>query len=157
MRSLLSARYSMLADFYPPISVQSESGQITRSWDRENFFTVPNLTESILIKGTRGDAITEKWSTDYEPFTHAKMFLATNEFNSSLFGYSGMITDEFNPEIITRRFRVGNVRDRATGKILWKNDRKTATEFNVLGITPINDPFGRIVEYEILIKEVVDG
>jgi hypothetical protein len=85
------------------------------------------------------------------------MFLATNEFNSSLFGYSGMITDEFNPEIITRRFRVGNVRDRATGKTLWKNDRKTATEFNVLGITPINDPFGRIVEYEILKKEFVDG
>lgn len=158
MGSLLAARYSMLADFYQQQAIQDESGQITRDWNRQNPFVVRNLSQAILIKGARGDAMSESWSEVYEPYTNIKMFIATNKLDSSLLGPIGSVNlgDEFNPEVITRRFRVGNIRDRATGQVLWLSDRNSPMEFNVLGVTPTTDPFGRVVEFELLLKEIVD-
>lgn len=158
MGSLLAARYSMLADFYQQQTIQNESGQITRDWNREDPFVVRNLSQAILIKGARGDAMSEKWTEVYEPYTNIKMFIATNKLDSSLLGPLGSakVGGEFDPEIITRRFRVGNIRDRATGEVLWFSDRNAPMEFNILGVTPTTDPFGRVVEFELLLKEVVD-
>jgi hypothetical protein len=158
MRSLLAARYSMIADFYQQKNVQDESGQITREWNRENPFVIQNLTQAIVVKGAEGDVLTEKWTQLYEPHTNIKMFIATNKLNSSLLGPIGgsLIGDLFNPEVITRRFRVGNIRQKSTGETLWLTDRNSPTEFNVMGVTPVTDPFGKVVEYELLLKEVVD-
>ena len=158
MGSLLAARYAMIADFYQQQTIQDESGQITREWNRSNPFVVRNLTQAILIKGSRGDAMTENWTELYEPYTNIKMFIATNKLDSSLLGpiENASLGNSFNPEVITRRFRVGNIRERSTGEVLWLSDRKVPMEFNVMGVTPVTDPFGKVVEYELLLKEIVD-
>lgn len=142
---LLSGRYSMLADVYEQKRTVTEAGQIQRIWDRENPIIVQNLTEGVLIKGVRGAAVGENWSKDYEPVERAKMFISNNVID----------TDPINPVFLTRRFRVSNIRDRATGRVLWLNDHDNPLEFNIEGIIPINDPFGKIVEYEVLLRGVV--
>ena len=142
---LLSARYSMLADFYEQKRTVTEAGQVRRDWDRENPIIVQNLTEGVLIKGVRGAAITEEWSKDYEPQEKVKMFVASSVIDS----------DPISPVRMTRRFRVSNIRDRATNNVLWFNDNSEPLEFNIEGITPINDPFGKIVEYELLLRGII--
>lgn len=142
---LLSGRYSMLADIYEQRKVISEAGQIQRVWDRQNPIVVKNLTEAVLTRGIRGATIGEAWSKDYDPEENVKMFIASTLIDP----------DPINPVILTRRFRVSNIRDRATNQILWLDDEGRPLEFNISGIAPINDPFGKIVEYEVLMKGVM--
>lgn len=158
MRSLLAARYSMMADFYQQKNVQDESGQITREWNRDNPFVIQNLAQAILVRGAGSDGMTEKWTELYQPETNIKMFIATNKLDSSLLGPIGgaRLGDPFSPEVITRRFRVGNIREKSTGDVLWLSDRNSPMEFNVMGVTPVTDPFGKVAEYELLLKEIVD-
>jgi len=143
---VLSARYTMLADFYRQSVTQTESGQIIRNWDREDPYIVQNLTEGILGGGIRVVGSTETWGQDYNPIEWAKMYISTQEVDD----------DEKGPVTLNRRFRVSNIRDRVTGERLWVDDDRREIEFHVMGITPIQDPFGRNVEYEILLKGVVD-
>lgn len=158
MRSLLAARYSMMADFYQQKNVQDESGQITREWNRDDPFVIQNLTQAILVKGAGSGGMTEKWTELYQAETNIKMFIATNKLDSSLLGPIGgaRLGDLFSPEVITRRFRVGNIREKSTGDVLWLSDRNSPMEFNIMGVTPVTDPFGRVAEYELLLKEIVD-
>lgn len=135
---LLSGRYSMLADFFEQKTTITEAGQVQREWDKENPIVVKNLTEGVL----RGESIAESWGKDYEPEEVAKIFIASTLIDP----------DPINPVVLTRRFRVSNIRDRATNQVLWLDDNGEPLEFNIAGIVPINDPFGKIVEYEILIK-----
>jgi hypothetical protein len=136
----------MLADFYRQSVTQTESGQIIRNWDREDPYIVQNLTEGILGGGIRVVGSTETWGQDYNPIEWAKMYISTQEVDD----------DEKGPVTLNRRFRVSNIRDRVTGERLWVDDDRREIEFHVMGITPIQDPFGRNVEYEILLKGVVD-
>jgi hypothetical protein len=142
---LLSGRYSMLADVFEQKRTVSEAGQVQRVWDRENPIVVKNLTEGVLIKGVQGSAMSEKWEKDYEPQERVKMFIADSLID----------TDPINAIRLTRRFRVSNIRDRATDQVLWFDDEGRPLEFNIEGIIPINDPFGRIVEYEVLLRGVI--
>lgn len=142
---LLSGRYSMIADFYEQKKVVAESGQIQRIWDKENPIVVQNLTEAVLTRGIRGATIGETWTEDYIPEDSAKMFIATTLIDP----------DPINPVVLTRRFRISNIRDRATDRVLWLDDEGKPLEFNISGIVPINDPFGKIVEYEILMKGIL--
>jgi hypothetical protein len=142
---LLSARYSMVADFYEQRRTVTEAGQVRRDWDRANPLVVQNLTEGVLVRGVRGTPITEEWTKDYEPQERVKMFIASSVIDS----------DPISPVRLTRRFRVSNIRDRSTNNVLWFNDNGEPLEFNIEGITPINDPFGRIVEYELLLRGIV--
>ena len=146
MNRLLAARYTMIADFYEQKVTRSEAGQVIREWDRENPYTIKNLTEAVLTEGFRSVSVSEVWSKDYEPQEYAKMYIANqaieNEFSS--------------PVLLTRRFRVGNIRDRMSKKVIWMDDFLKPMEFNVLGVSPVNDPFGNIVEYELLLRSVID-
>lgn len=143
---LLSGRYSMLADVYQQTTVITEAGQVSRHWDRDNPIVVQNLTEGVLTDGVQGAAVSEVWTENYEPQEKVKMFIADSLIDP----------DPINPVTITRRFRVSNIRDRATGKVLWLNDEGEPLEFNIQGIIPINDPFGKIVEYEIIMRGVIN-
>lgn len=143
---VLSARYTMLADFYRQNTRQTESGQIIREWDREDPYIVQNLTEGILGGGIRVVGSTETWGQDYNPIEWAKMYIADQVVDD----------DERGAVTLNRRFRVSNIRDRVSGERLWVDDERRNIEFHVMGITPIQDPFGRNVEYEILLKGVVD-
>lgn len=144
---VLSARYTMLADFYKQETTRSNSGQIVRRWNREDPYIIQNRTDGIIVRGFTSVASTEKWGKDYEPVEYAKMYVSTISVDD----------DEKGPVTINRTFRVSNIRDRVSGEILWLNEARDPIEFHVLGVTPIQDPFGRNVEYEILLKGVVDG
>lgn len=147
MGRLLSARYTMIADFYPQITIRSEAGQITRAWDKQNFYTIQNRSEGIQTKGIVSLGSTEKWSESYEPVEFVKMYIGSNVVDD----------DEKGPVVINRTFRVSNIRDRVTGDMLWLNDNRDPIEFNVIGVTPVQDPFGRNVEFEITLKGVVSN
>jgi hypothetical protein len=135
----------MLADFANQISERNEAGQVTRDWNWQMKATVKNITEGILGGGIRVVGSTETWGEDYEEVEWAKMYIGSQEI--SLGGQT---------VFITRRFRVRNIRDELTGRTLWVGDDGLPIEFNIMGITPIVDPFGRPLEYEILLKGITD-
>lgn len=143
---VLSARYTMLADFYPQKRIRNEAGQVVLDWDRNDVYTIQNRTESVMVRGVTGVATTEKWTSDaYEPIEYAKMYVRNIEIDD----------DEKGAVTINRTFRVSNIRDRVGGQRLWVNDERESIEFHILGVLPIQDPFGKTVEYEILLKGVV--
>lgn len=143
---LVGARYTMLAEFLHQIATRDpDSGQVTRRWtepDDPEALTVRNLTKGILGGGIRVVGSTETWGDDYEDIEWAKMNIEDQLIDS----------DGDGETFITRRFRVTNIRDQRTGKQLWVGDDGLPIVFNVMGITPIMDPFGRPVEYELLLK-----
>jgi len=144
---VLSARYTMLADFYQQKTIRNNSGQVVREWDRSDPYIIQNRTDGIIVRGFTSVASTEKWSEDYEPVEYAKMYISSISVDD----------DEKGPVTINRTFRVSNIRDRVSGEVLWLNEARDPIEFHVLGVTPIQDPFGRNVEYEILLKGVING
>lgn len=147
MGCLISARYTMLADFYQQSTETANSGQVRRFWDRENSFQMKNITQGILGGGIRVVGSTESWGRRYEDIEWAKMYTATQILGRD---------EEDNPIYATRRFRVSNIRDEASGRSLWVSDEGKDIEFNVMGITPIFDPFGTPIEYEFLLKGIMD-
>lgn len=132
----------MLADIIPQTRTRTESGQVIREWNIENAYTVKNLTVGILGGGIRVVGSTEEWGEDYEDIEWAKMYISDQRIDA----------DAQGEVFITRRFRVSNIRDQSTGRQLWVGDDQLPIEFNIMGITPIMDPFGRPVEYELLLK-----
>lgn len=132
----------MLADFVNQVQTTNESGQTLRSWDFDNAETVRNLTKAITGGGIRVVGSTESWGEDYEGIEWAKMNIASQTLPSG--------------NLVTRRWRVMNIRDRSTDLQLWVGDDGLPIEFNVMGITPIIDPFGRPVEYELLLKGITN-
>ena len=96
-------------------------------------FIVPCEVRGIVDGGIRVAGTTERFGKEYENVDFAKM--------------------RFPPGIIiTKRDRITNVRNKRTGKILWKEEELNmegadyrATVFNVNGVTPEFDPFQRMV------------
>lgn len=130
----------MLADVIHQTNFQNAAGQISRNWDYENpAKTVKNYTRSILGGGIRVVGSTERFDTDYEDVEYAKMRV---------------------PYPISKRARISNIRDEISGNLIWKRVDQDGNEypiiFDVLGVAPVIDPFGEIVEYEVLIKGVQD-
>lgn len=143
---VLSARYTMLADFYMQKKIRNEAGQVVLDWDRDDPYTIQNRTESVMVRGVTGVSTTERWTSDaYEPIEYAKMYIRSIKIDD----------DEKGDVTINRTFRVSNIRDRVSGDRLWINDERDSIEFHILGVLPIQDPFGKTVEYEILMKGVV--
>ncbi|MCA1799844.1 MAG: hypothetical protein LC650_00935 [Actinobacteria bacterium] len=129
----------MVADFADQTTESNDAGQTLRYWDFDSGFRdVRNLTKGILGGGIRVVGSTETWGEDYEEVEWAKMVIGSQTIAPSV--------------IVTRRFRVRNIRDRASERQLWIGDDLEPIEFNIMGITPIMDPFGRPVEYELLLK-----
>lgn len=137
---MITARYTMLADFVDQSRTTNAAGQTKRSWNFNNSIVVRNLTKAITGGGIRVVGSTELWGEDYEDVEWAKM----NIVSQTLPGGA----------LLTRRWRVNNIRNRTTGEVLWIGDGGAPIEFNVMGITPIIDPFGRAAEYELLLKGV---
>lgn len=68
--------------------------------------------------------------------------------------------------LLTRRDRITNIRDKASGRLLWVEEESPgpdgtpkATIFECNGITPVIDPFGQHVENFVLLSraEIQDG
>jgi hypothetical protein len=149
---LIGARYTMLADVVRQTATRDpDSGQISRVWDYEHPGTVRNLTVGILGGGIRVVGSTEMWGEDYEEIEWAKMYISSQLIKMDVTDENLNVIGEENV-YITRRWRVTNIRQDDTGKYLWIGDDGEPIVFNIMGITPIMDPFGDPVEYELLLK-----
>lgn len=124
MVCLTSARYTMTAEIYDETVVQKDSGAISRSWDYDNpSTTVDCQAHGIVDGGIRVAGSTERWEGKYQNVEWVHVSCGIR---------------------VSKRQRIGKIKSR-TGNELYPN-----LVFDVLGCTPITDPFGQIIEYDIL-------
>lgn len=132
MFCLIGARYNMTAEVYDQTQVQGPSGQIKRVWDYENpIATIRCIARGIAGGGIRVVGSTERWGDLYDDVEYV------------------MMQTDFN---LSKRHRIGMIRA-SDGQIAWE-DGDEAMIFDVLGAKPVIDPFGRLVEYDILLTKV---
>lgn len=158
---LTSARFNMKADILrqnrtvpnPPdpegswVYRQDESGEIIREWQSASAVDNPGTGENeglesfrceargIIDGGIRVAGTTERFSDMYENVDYVKM-----SFPASV--------------RISKRDRITNIRD-PKGNIIWKEEEQPSappTVFNVMGVTPVIDPFGRHIESQALLE-----
>lgn len=124
-----------------------ESGTIRRKWQSyaqaDNPLTVENealttfrcVARGIIDGGIRVAGTTERWDELYQNVDYVKITFPAST-------------------VINRRDRVTNIRD-SKGNIIWKEEEQPdapPTIFNVSGITPILDPFGKHIESFALLE-----
>lgn len=125
-----------------------ESFEIVRKWqpnpsapgadpDTPELTSFRCLARGIIDGGIRVAGTTERFSEIYENVDYVRMWLPGNIR-------------------ISRRDRITNIRD-VRGNIIWVEEEEPSsppTIFNVVGVTPIVDPFGRLIEYQTLLERV---
>lgn len=163
MRCLTSARFNMRADVLKqgtdPAPPPDEFGEwvqeqdpltheIIRVWKPfevtpddpttptydPSFMSVPCIARGIVDGGIRVAGTTERWGELYQNVDYVRMVFPANF-------------------VITKRDRITNIRNRA-GQILWKDEETDptatggwrSTVFEVMGVTPVPDPWGRHIE-----------
>lgn len=97
---------------------------------------VPLMARGVIDGGIRVAGTTERFSETYENVDWVK----------ATFGKGTSIT---------KRDQITNIRNKRTGELLWREEEITAapaTVFNVMGVTPVFDPFSRLVEYAVLLE-----
>lgn len=160
---LTSARFNMKADILRqnrttpnPVPEGSgswtynqdpDTGEVIRKWQsyKDNPDTPQNESEvlesfrcvarGIIDGGIRVAGTTERFSDMYENVDYVKI-----SFPASV--------------KISKRDRVTNIRD-PRGNIIWKEEEHPGsppTVFNVMGVTPVIDPFGRHIESQALLE-----
>lgn len=160
---IASARYSLICDIIKPAGSPEATGTNDTTWEYyqdpdsgaivkrgpddpetpefiEGAGTiiqdVPLAARGIIDGGIRVAGTTERFSDTYEGVDWVK---AT-----------------FGPKTsITRRDRITNIRQKKTGDLVWKEEEISghpATTFNVMGVTPVLDPFSSVVEYSVLLE-----
>lgn len=129
MRCLTSVRYNMKMDVLAQQVIQSESGEITRTWVPAKV-DVPCIARGISGGGIRVVGSIERWSDVHEDVEFVK------------------IQSHYN---MTKRDRVTNIRS-SSGALAWEDGGVPIT-FEVIGSTPILGPFGELIEYDILVTK----
>ena len=129
MHCLVSAKYNMTFDVMRITVIQKDSGALDRTWVLSNT-GVPGMARGIQGQGVRVVGSTERWSDTYSDVEVVKL---RTQFE------------------LTKRDRVINIRD-SNGQIAWKEDAVTPTRFEVLGATPVFDPWGNLVEYDVMLQ-----
>lgn len=162
---IASARYSMVCDIIKPAGAPEnnvnpddvtweyqqdpDSGAIVKRWEDNALTTgtvesrgglivadVPLMARGVIDGGIRVAGTTERFSDTYENVDWVK----------ATFGKG---------TVITKRDQVTNIRNKRTRELLWREDEISgapATTFNVMGVTPVFDPFSRLVEYAVLLE-----
>lgn len=129
----------MEADVFVQATERTESGQIRRIWTRDTTApTISLIARPILGGGIRVVGSIERWEEEYMPIDWIK-------FQTSI--------------ELSKRYRLYNIRDKRTGRHLWeeneeRRERWSPMIFDVIGVMPIVDPFGRLLEYDSLAKKV---
>jgi hypothetical protein len=128
------------------------SGDISRKWTATDP-DVPSATEEeilcmvegIVDGGIRVAGTTERFTNIYENVDWARMTFSKNV-------------------LLSKRDRITNIRSVATGEVLWKEEETATynpstkvytavpTTFEILGVTPITNPFGNVTEYIALLQ-----
>lgn len=124
---LLSARFNMVMDVLSQENFQTESGEINRRW-LPKAADVACIARGISGGGIRVVGSTERWGDRHEDVEYVK------------------IQTNYN---LSKRDRVTNIRT-CHGQLAWE-DRGVSIVFDVVGSTPVIDPFGTLVEYDVLV------
>lgn len=126
-----SAHLIHSADIYKKVRTSSPSGQITLSWVFDKTiacFASPFISTSFKAQGT-----SELFGESYESI-----------------GYLNLKTKID----LGRSVRVTNIRNTKTGVVIYKEvelKNNPPTWYNSQGSSPVNDPFGGILEYNTLL------
>ena len=133
MHDLIDAVLSMKMDVYRQFDTQNpDTGAIIREWQYYK-------TVDCHAKGVVSNSATTR-SSDKQIFDNRY----TND----------QIIQVRTAERITTREKVTNVRD-MDGNVIWVEinfPTETPTVFEVMGTTPITDPFGRVLAYNSSMK-----
>lgn len=133
MNSIVNSVLSMKMDVYKQIDFQDENtGAIKKEW-------MYDKTLDCHAKGTIGNSSTSR-STDKQVFN--------NKYN-----IDQMIQVRTEARL-TIRDKITNIRN-SEGIVIWSEinfPTETPTVFEVVGVTPITDPFGRVLGYNSSMK-----
>lgn len=119
-----------------------DSGQITTVFEQgptqantatRNSFQIDLYARGYTDLGFRSSANLESYlKGQYQIREVIEAFWPTNRLNDNI-GRQALITE---------------IRDKRTGQLMWvEQDTGVATTFQVQGVTPVMDPFGRMKEY----------
>lgn len=116
----------MTMDVMTQTVTQDESGELLREWTITEV-GVPCVAAGISGGGIRVVGSIERWGNRYEDVEYVKIQCNYN---------------------LSKRDRITNIRTRQ-GQFAWE-DEGVGMTFDVIGAMPVMDPFGRLVEYDIL-------
>lgn len=143
----------MVADVFMQVQTRTESGQLRTQWVREKNDQGGNLTIDLIARPILGGGIRvvgsmERFDEEYLPIDWIKF--------------------QTNIEL-SKRHRLYDIRDKRTGRHMWEDNERGKYErdangnlipifdpmwFDIVGVMPIVDPFGRLLEYDSLAKKV---
>ena len=165
VKCLTSVRFNMKADILRQSSGSSTpsadgkwedqqdpiTGEIIRVWvpipddpdtpeNESSLLGFPCMARGIIDGGIRVAGTTERWGETYADIDYCRI-----EFPSRI--------------LLTKRDRVTNIRNRK-GQILWLNEelgpdgqgKFQSTVFDVLGVTPVIDPFGNFTSQVAMLE-----
>lgn len=98
--------------------------------------TFPCMARGIIDGGIRVAGTTERFGDTYENIDYVRLKVPAHVK-------------------ISKRDRVTNIRERAGGKVLWRDEENNGapTVFNVNGVTPVLDGFNRHIENFVLLEK----
>ena len=138
---------SSITEGYYKIIQDPITGEIQRDWQPVDpndpipvVIDIPCVAEAIVVAGFRGAATIENWSNRYR--------------------YADWIKITYDPSYkITNRDRLTSIRTSSTGVVIWQETEQSTANtngpdsvFEVVGITPITDPFGRHIQNVALLQ-----
>ena len=133
MNDLIDSVLSMQLDVYRQTEIQdADTGAIKREWNYHR-------TLDCYAKGVISNSATTR-SSDKQVFSNKYM--------------NDQIIQVRTSEKLTMREKVTNVRD-AAGNVIWAESNsptETPTVFEVIGTTPVTDPFGTVIAYNSSMK-----
>ena len=133
MNSIIDSVLSMKLDVYRQSEIQdSDTGAIKREWNYHR-------TIDCHAKGVISNSATTR-SSDKQVFSNKYM--------------NDQIIQVRTSEKLTMREKITNIRDVA-GNVIWSEinfPTETPTVFEVVGTTPITDPFGNVLGYNSSMK-----
>ena len=133
MFDLIDSVLSMQLDVYRQSEIQdADTGAIKREWNYHR-------TLDCHAKGVISNSATTR-SSDKQVFSNKYM--------------NDQIIQVRTSEKLTMREKVTNIRDTA-GNVIWAETNfptETPTVFEVIGTTPVTDPFGTVIAYNSSMK-----
>ena len=133
MYDLIDSVLSMQLDVYRQTEIQdADTGAIKREWNYHR-------TLDCHAKGVISNSATTR-SSDKQVFSNKYM--------------NDQIIQVRTSEKLTMREKVTNVRD-AAGNVIWAESNfptETPTVFEVIGTTPVTDPFGNVIAFNSSMK-----
>jgi hypothetical protein len=133
MNGIINSVLAMNLDVYKQFEIQDpDTGAIVREW---NYYK----TVACHVKGVISNSATTR-SSDKQIFSNKYL--------------NDQVVQVRTIEKLTIREKVTNIRD-SQGNTIWSEinyPNETPTVFEVMGTTPVTDPFGRVIGYNSSMK-----